>query len=92
MWHWSPSSAWRAGAVMMAGLNERRREFAILRAVGAGPRQAAALLAPRRRAGHAAEEAWGVGIVFAVLGITLLFALASIAVRDWRCTWGPNLH
>ena len=32
-------------AVILAGLNERRRELAILRAVGAGPRQVMALLA-----------------------------------------------
>ncbi len=32
-------------AVIMAGLNERRRELAILRAVGAGPRQVLLLLA-----------------------------------------------
>jgi putative ABC transport system permease protein len=32
-------------AVIMAGLNERRRELAILRAVGAGPRQVLMLLA-----------------------------------------------
>jgi len=32
-------------AVVLAGLNERRRELAILRAVGAGPRQMLALLA-----------------------------------------------
>jgi len=32
-------------AVILAGLNERRRELAILRAVGAGPRQVLVLLA-----------------------------------------------
>jgi len=32
-------------AVVMAGLNERRRELAVLRAVGAGPRQVLGLLA-----------------------------------------------
>jgi putative ABC transport system permease protein len=32
-------------AVVLAGLNERRRELAVLRAVGAGPRHVAALLA-----------------------------------------------
>ncbi|MCI4428195.1 MAG: ABC transporter permease, partial [Burkholderiales bacterium] len=32
-------------AVVLAGLNERRRELAVLRAVGAGPRHIAALLA-----------------------------------------------
>ncbi|MBL8306692.1 MAG: ABC transporter permease [Rubrivivax sp.] len=32
-------------AVVLAGLNERRRELAVLRAVGAGPRQVLALLA-----------------------------------------------
>ncbi|WP_308419641.1 ABC transporter permease [Chitinimonas koreensis] len=32
-------------AVIMAGLNERRRELSILRAIGAGPRQILLLLA-----------------------------------------------
>jgi putative ABC transport system permease protein len=32
-------------AVVLAGLNERRRELAVLRAVGAGPRHVLALLA-----------------------------------------------
>jgi putative ABC transport system permease protein len=35
-------------AVVLAGLNERRRELAVLRAVGAGPRHVLVLLADRR--------------------------------------------
>jgi putative ABC transport system permease protein len=57
-------------SVVMAGLNERRRELAVLRAVGASLRHVLALLA--------LEGAWvtllgvAMGVVFAVLGIALL--------------------
>jgi putative ABC transport system permease protein len=54
-------------AVVLAGLNERRRELAVLRAVGAGPRQVLLLLA--------AEGAW-VTLAGALLGA----AAAVIAV------------
>jgi putative ABC transport system permease protein len=49
-------------AVVLAGLNERRRELAVLRAVGAGPRQVLALLA--------AEGLWVTG-AGALLGAAL---------------------
>lgn len=55
-------------AVVLAGLNERRRELAVLRAVGAGPRHVLALLA--------AEGAW-VTLAGALLGA----AAAALAVR-----------
>jgi putative ABC transport system permease protein len=54
-------------AVVLAGLNERRRELAVLRAVGAGPRHMLALLA--------AEGAW-VTLAGALLGA----AAAALAV------------
>ncbi len=57
-------------AVVMAGLNERRRELAVLRAVGAGLRHVLALLALE----GAMVTVLGValGVVMAVLGIALL--------------------
>ena len=57
-------------SVVMAGLNERRRELAVLRAVGAGLRHVLALLALE----GAMVTVLGVvlGLVFAVLGIALL--------------------
>jgi putative ABC transport system permease protein len=60
-------------AVILAGLNERRRELAILRAVGAGPRQIVLLLA--------AEG----GLVTAI-GVTLgalVCALLVAALGGW---------
>jgi putative ABC transport system permease protein len=60
-------------AVVLAGLNERRRELAVLRAVGAGPRHVLALLA--------AEGAW-VTLVGALLG-ALAAALAVWAAAPW---------
>ncbi len=58
-------------AVVLAGLNERRRELAVLRAVGAGPRHVLALLA--------AEGAW-VTLVGALLGAaTATFAVWAAA-------------
>ncbi|WGT64710.1 ABC transporter permease [Variovorax paradoxus] len=57
-------------SVVMAGLNERRRELAVLRAVGAGLRHVLALLALE----GAMVTVLGVafGLVMAVLGIALL--------------------
>jgi putative ABC transport system permease protein len=57
-------------SVVMAGLNERRRELAVLRAVGAGLRHVLALLALE----GAMVTVLGVllGVVMAVLGIALL--------------------
>jgi putative ABC transport system permease protein len=60
-------------AVILAGLNERRRELAILRAVGAGPRQVLALLALE-------------GALVTGAGV-LLGALASVAVLALLGPW-----
>jgi putative ABC transport system permease protein len=54
-------------AVVLAGLNERRRELAVLRAVGAGPRQVLGLLA---------AEGLGVTLCGALLGVVV----AALAV------------
>ena len=58
-------------AVVLAGLNERRRELAVLRAVGAGPRQVLFLLA--------AEGALvtGLGAVLGAMGAALAVLLAG---------------
>jgi putative ABC transport system permease protein len=60
-------------AVVLAGLNERRRELAVLRAVGAGPRHVLALLA--------AEGALVTGLG-ALLGV-----LATVAAVLWAGPW-----
>ncbi|MEO7242820.1 MAG: ABC transporter permease [Variovorax sp.] len=60
-------------AVIMAGLNERRRELAILRAVGAGPRQLWGLLA---------LEGALVTLVGASFG-ALVYAGAVLLFGDW---------
>ncbi len=57
-------------AVIMAGLNERRRELAILRALGAGPRQVLILLA--LEGGLVTAVGVAVGFVLSVLAIGLL--------------------
>jgi putative ABC transport system permease protein len=60
-------------AVVLAGLNERRRELAVLRAVGAGPRHVLLLLA--------AEGVWVTGLG-ALLG-ALAAAVAVWAAGPW---------
>ena len=60
-------------AVVLAGLNERRRELAVLRAVGAGPRQVLLLLA---------TEGALVTLAGAVLG-----ALVAAAAVWWAGPW-----
>ena len=60
-------------AVVLAGLNERRRELAVLRAVGAGPRHVLLLLA-------------GEGALITLLGAiigTLLAVLLIVAAGPW---------
>ncbi len=69
-------------AVVMAGLNERRRELAVLRAVGAGPRQVLLLLA-------------GEGLIVTLAG-ALLGALATalfiVLAAPWvQMHYGVNL-
>jgi putative ABC transport system permease protein len=63
-------------AVVLAGLNERRRELAVLRAVGAGPRHVLALLA--------AEGALvtGLGAVLGAAAAALAVALAGPWVQQ----------
>jgi putative ABC transport system permease protein len=58
-------------AVVLAGLNERRRELAVLRAVGAGPRHVLGLLT--------LEGVWvtGAGVVLGVVFAQLGMALAA---------------
>ena len=60
-------------AVVLAGLDERRRELAVLRAVGAGPRHVLALLA--------AEGAW-VTLAGALLG-AVAAAAAVVLAGPW---------
>ena len=59
-------------AVMLAGLNERRREMAILRSVGAGPRHILFLLA---------LESFAVSLLGALLGLALVTLLAATAAE-----------
>ena len=70
-------------AVIMAGLNERRRELAILRAVGAGPRQVLVLLALE-------------GALVTLGGVLLGFVLSVIAISllaGWSAAhFGIALH
>jgi putative ABC transport system permease protein len=54
-------------AVVLAGLNERRRELAVLRAVGAGPRHVLALLATE-------------GALLTLAGVLLGTAVAALSV------------
>jgi putative ABC transport system permease protein len=58
-------------AVVLAGLNERRRELALLRAVGAGPREVLFLLAAE------GSLVTGLGALFGTLASLLLVALAG---------------
>jgi putative ABC transport system permease protein len=70
-------------AVIMAGLNERRRELAILRAVGAGPRQVLLLLA---------TEGALITLTGAVLG-SLACTLAVGTLGGWfQSQFGVALH
>jgi putative ABC transport system permease protein len=70
-------------AVILAGLNGRRRELAILRAVGAGPRQVLALLALE-------------GALVTAAGVALGAALQTLAVAvlaPWvQARYGISLH
>ena len=70
-------------AVILAGLNERRRELAILRAVGAGPRQMLALLAAEGLLVTAS------GVLLGALAAWGAVALAGPAVQ---ARWGIGLQ
>lgn len=73
-------------AVVLAGLNERRRELAILRSVGARPRDIFFLLT---------LEAMGVTVAGALLGVMLLAALtallAPLAASQYGLVLEPRL-
>lgn len=70
-------------AVVLASLNERRRELAILRSVGAGPLHIAALLL---------AESLVVTLAGALLGV-LLLALLAVAGAPWaQAHFGVALH
>lgn len=60
-------------ATLLAGLNERRRELAILRALGAGPREIFALLT---------IEGLLITVCGALLGV-LILGVASVAAAPW---------
>ena len=70
-------------AVILAGLNERRRELAILRALGAGPRHVLLLLAAE---GALLTTA---GVALGALACGLLIALAGPWVQS---RWGIHLR
>jgi putative ABC transport system permease protein len=70
-------------AVILAGLNERRRELAILRAVGAGPRYVWLLLA---------TEGGLVTLLGAALGLVTCLA-GVVVLRSWfQRRFGIVLH
>jgi putative ABC transport system permease protein len=70
-------------AVILAGLNERRRELAILRSVGAGPRHVLALLS---------LEGLALTLCGALLGL-LLLSTASLLLAPWlESRYGLALH
>jgi putative ABC transport system permease protein len=70
-------------AVVLAGLNERRRELAVLRAVGAGPRQVLGLLA---------AEGLGVTLCGALLGVALAGLAVVVAAPYVQQHLGVALH
>lgn len=69
-------------AVILAGLNERRRELAILRSVGAHPRDILALLT---------LEGLGLTVAGAALGFMLLTLLSLAAGPVVEARWGLSL-
>ena len=68
--------------MLLAGLGERRRELAILRAVGAGPRHIAALLL---------IESTALGLVGAALGLSVVVAASTAAGPALALHWGIHL-
>jgi putative ABC transport system permease protein len=69
-------------AVILAGLNERRRELAILRSVGARPRDILILLT---------LEGLGLTVVGALSGLALLTGLSFVASPVIEARWGVSL-
>ena len=70
-------------AVILAGLNERRRELAILRAVGAGPRQVYGLLA---------LEGGLVTLLGVLLGAALCWGAVATLGPWLQAQWGISLR
>jgi putative ABC transport system permease protein len=70
-------------AVVLASLNERRRELAILRSVGAGPRHIAALLV---------TESLVVTLAGIMTGMLLLALLAVVGAPWAQARFGVALH
>lgn len=66
-------------ATLLAGLNERRRELAILRALGAGPRHVFCLLL---------LEGVAVSVAGMLLGMALLTAATAVAAPWVQARWG----
>ena len=69
-------------AVVVASLGERRRELAILRALGASPPQVFALLA---------LESVLLSLAGIVFGLGLLYGAGALAAPGLAATWGLNL-
>ena len=69
-------------AVMIAGLGERRRELAILRALGAGPWQVFLLLA---------SEALLLTVGGCLVGLALLYACIALLAPTAQAQWGLSL-
>jgi len=67
---------------VVASLGERRRELAILRALGASPPQVFALLA---------LESVLLSLAGIVLGLGLLYGAGALAAPGLAATWGLNL-
>jgi putative ABC transport system permease protein len=69
-------------AVVLAGLNERRRELAVLRAVGAGPRHVLLLLA---------LEGMLITLIGVTLGVLLTVVLIAVAGPWMQAQYGIGL-
>ena len=70
-------------SVILAGLNERRRELAVLRAVGAGPQHVLALLALE-----------GILLTLAGMAVGIVALVACVAaLNPWlQASFGLTLH
>jgi putative ABC transport system permease protein len=68
-------------ATMLAGLNERRRELAILRALGAGPRDVFLMLAIEGLLVTTAGSLLGVGVLFAGTQFGATWILAHLGIQ-----------
>jgi putative ABC transport system permease protein len=77
-------------AMILAGLGERRREMAILRAVGASPRAIAALLVGEAALICLAGAVLGLALAYAGLGLARPFVEAAygLALPLRPPTWG----